>query len=119
MGVDSGRLFFNSKLGASAGSIVLDNFIENDPVTASQALQAGGILVALSGELFPAQQSAALLCQVQRSDWLWASRSEYVARAIALADGALAEPLNQQQFDFSRLRNPQTFVTHFRNAISS
>ncbi|MBL4671108.1 MAG: tetratricopeptide repeat protein [Arenicella sp.] len=119
MGVDSNRLIFDKKLGAAKGSVVLDNFIQNDPVTASYALHSGGILVALSGPLFPAQQSAALLSQVDRDDWLCASTSEYVARAIALADGALAEPLNQEQFDLSRLNNLQTFATHFRNTISS
>lgn len=119
MGINSDRLIFNPSLGTSEGSIVLDNFVENDVVTASHALQAGGILVALSGELFPAQQSAALLSQVERSDWLCTSRSDYVARAIALADGALAEPLSPQQFELSRLSNLQTFVTHFRNTLSS
>jgi predicted O-linked N-acetylglucosamine transferase (SPINDLY family) len=75
--------------------------------------------VALSGPLFPAQQTAALLSQVDRDDWLCTSTSDYVARAIALADGALAEPLDQEQFDLSRLNNLQTFVTQFRNTISS
>jgi len=117
--VNSKRLIFDKTLGASKGSVVLDNFIQNDPVTASYALNAGGILVALKGPLFPAQQSAALLSQVDRDDWVCASTSEYVARAIALADGALAEPLSQEQFDISRLNNLQTFVTHFRNTISS
>jgi predicted O-linked N-acetylglucosamine transferase (SPINDLY family) len=119
MEIDNDRLIFDAKLGAVEGSVVLDNFIQNDPVTASDALRAGGILVALNGRLFPAKQSAALLTQVDRDDWLCASTSDYVARAIALADGALAEPLSQEQFDLSRLNNLQTFVTHFRNTISS
>lgn len=119
MGIDNNRLIFDAKLGATEGSVVLDNFVQNDPVTASQALRAGGILVALSGPLFPAQQTAALLSQVDRDDWLCTSTSDYVARAIALADGALAEPLDQEQFDLSRLNNLQTFVTQFRNTISS
>jgi tetratricopeptide (TPR) repeat protein len=119
MGIDNNRLIFDAKLGATEGSVVLDNFVQNDPVTASQALRTGGILVALSGPLFPAQQTAALLSQVDRDDWLCTSTSDYVARAIALADGALAEPLDQEQFDLSRLNNLQTFVTQFRNTISS
>jgi predicted O-linked N-acetylglucosamine transferase (SPINDLY family) len=119
MGIDSNRLIFDKSLGAAEGSVVLDNFIQNDPVTASYALHSGGILVALDGPLFPAQQSAALLSQLDRGDWLCGSTSEYVARAIALADGAFAEPLNQEQLDLSRLNNLQTFATHFRNTISS
>jgi predicted O-linked N-acetylglucosamine transferase (SPINDLY family) len=113
------RLIFDPQVGIKPGSIVLDNFITNDPVNAGHALQAGGILVALKGPLFPAQQSAALLSQLERGDWLCGSTAEYVARAIALADGALAEAIAQEQFDSSRLHNLQTFVTHFRNTISN
>jgi len=119
LGITNDRLIFDPKLGADKDSIVLDNFVENDPVTASHSLEAGGILVALKGPLFPAQQSAALLSQVEKEDWICRSTSEYVRRAISLADGALAEPLNREQIDLSRIRNLQTFVTHFRNTINS
>ncbi len=119
LGIGNERLIFNPSIGASKGSIVLDNFIVNDPVTASYALEKGGVLVALKGPLFPARQSAALLSQVERDEWLCDSTSEYVRRAISLADGAPAEPLNQEQFELSRIHNLKTFVTHFRNTISS
>ena len=119
LGINSDRLIFDAKLGASEGSIVLDNFIQNDPVTASHALEAGGILVAFKGPLFPAQQSAALLVQIEKENWLCKSTSDYVKRAISLADGAPAEPLSKEQIEISRIRNLQTFVTHFRNTISS
>lgn len=119
LGITSDRLIFDTSKGPGEGSIVLDNFVSNDIVSASHALEAGGILVALKGPLFPAQQTAALLEQVERSDWLCRSTADYVQRAISLADGALAEPLNAEDFEISRVRNIQTFVTHFRNTISS
>lgn len=119
LGISRDRLIFDTQIGAGEHTIVLDNFVENDPVTVSHALEAGGILVALNGPLFPAQQTAALLSQVEKDSWLCHSVSEYVRRAIALADGALAEPMNEDQIDMSRIRNLQTFVTHFRHIISS
>ncbi len=119
LGITSDRLIFDSSKGPTEGSIVLDNFVSNEIVSASHALEAGGILVALKGPLFPAQQTAALLEQVERGDWLCKSTADYVQRAISLADGALAEPLSAEDFDMSRVRNIQTFVTHFRNTISS
>ncbi len=119
LGVTNDRLVFDTSKGPGEGSIVLDNFVSNEIVSASHALEAGGILVALKGPLFPAQQTAALLEQVERGDWLCSSTAEYVQRAISLADGALAEPLSAEDFEMSRVRNIQTFVTLFRNTISS
>ncbi len=119
LGITSDRLIFDTSKGPGEGSIVLDNFVSNEIVSASHALEAGGILVALKGPLFPAQQTAALLEQVERNDWLCRSTADYVQRAISLADGALAEPLSAEEFEMSRVRNLQTFVTHFRNTISS
>jgi len=118
LGIANDRLIFDTTKGPSRGSIVLDNFVSNEIIGASHALEAGGILVALKGPLFPAQQTAALLEQVERSDWLCDSAADYVQRAIALADGALAEPLSAEDFEMSRVRNLQTFVMHFRNTIS-
>ena len=119
LGVTEDRLIFDTSLAATERTIVLDNFVENDPVTASYALEAGGILVALNGPLFPAQQNAALLAQVEKADWICQSVPDYVKRAISLADGAPAEPLDKDQIDMSRIRNIQTFATHFRHTISS
>jgi len=119
LGVTNDRLIFDTSKGPGEGSIVLDNFVSNEIVSASHALEAGGILVALKGPLFPAQQTAALLEQVERGDWLCGSTAEYVQRAISLADGALADPLSAEDFEMSRVRNIQTFVTLFRNTISS
>lgn len=119
LGVEKMRLIFDPNVGASEGAIVLDNFVENDPISASYALEAGGILVALKGPLFPAQQNAALLSQMEKADWLNDSVAAYVTRAISLADGALAEPLNSEQVAMSRVRNLQTFVTHFRDTVCS
>jgi predicted O-linked N-acetylglucosamine transferase (SPINDLY family) len=117
-GLNHDRLTFDTRIGAQNGSIALDNFIENDPVTASHALEAGAILIALKGPLFPAQQSAALLSQVGKDDWLCESTSQYVARAISLANGAPEESLSQDQIGLSRIRNLQTFVSQFRDTIS-
>ncbi len=116
-GVDK-QLIFESDMNVAQGSIVLDNFVENDPVATSHALTAGGILVALRGPLFPAQQSAAILAQLDKDDWVYRSSSDYVTQAIALASGRRTEPLTQEQLELSRIHNLQTFATHFRNTLS-
>jgi predicted O-linked N-acetylglucosamine transferase (SPINDLY family) len=116
-GLNEDRLIFVKNVGAKKGSIALDNFIENDPVTASHALEAGAILVALKGPLFPAQHSAALLAQAGKGNWLCGSTSEYVARTISLASGTVEAPLSQEEIGVSRIRNLHTYVTRFRNTI--
>jgi len=116
-GIDKKRLDFNARLGARTGTIVLDNFTENDPVSAANALAQGGILVCLKGSIFPAKQNANLLRQFGRLDWVCSNRARYMQRVIELANGAPAEPVSPQELRDSKLRNLGAFVMAFRKAI--
>lgn len=117
LGVTKDRLIFDARLGTKPGSIVLDNFIENDPVSAANAVANGGILVCLKGELFPAQQSANLLHQFGRDEWICSNQARYMQRVVSLIDGAPAEPVTSEEVIDSKLRNLGSFVMNFRKAI--
>lgn len=118
LNINKDRLIFNDKLRSGVGTIVLDNFIENDPVSACNAIAAGGILVTLKGDLFPATQNAALLHQFNRSEWLCSNPSTFIARALELANGAKTSPVDSSQLHESRAHNLGAFVISFRQALS-
>lgn len=117
LGIEQDRLLFDHKLAINKGTIVLDNFIENDPIAASNAIGNGGILVALEGELFPARQNSALLEQLGRPEWIAANQSDYINRVIALADGAQIEPIDEQSFNQSGIRDLAGFSKIFKEAL--
>lgn len=118
LGVSRNRLIFDARLGAKLGSIVLDNFNENDPVSAANAVAQGGILVCLKGPIFPSQLNAGLLHQLGRDEWVCASQARYMQRVVNLVDGAPAEPVSADELIDSKLRNMGAFVAKFRDTIS-
>lgn len=117
LGVSKDRLIYDTQLGPKYGSIILDNFIENDPVSAANAIARGGILVCIKGELFPARQSAKLLHQFGRDEWVCSNSARYKQRVINLIDGSPAEPVTAQEIRDAKLRNLGSFVMNFRDAI--
>lgn len=116
LGIKPDRLIFSSKLRPAKGTIVLDNFTENDPVSACNAVASGGILVALKGALFPAQRTARLLDQLGRQDWLCESTAGYITRALALANGAISESVTTEEIDRSGVRDIDAFCATLRAA---
>ncbi len=116
LGIQSDRLIFNNKIGATKGTIVLDNFVENDPVSACNAIARGGILVARRGALFPAQRTVSLLAQLGREDWLCKSTAGYIDRALSLADGAPSESVTDEEIRQSGVRDLSIFSEKFRAA---
>jgi len=120
VGIGNDRLVFDTKAGPTQGSIVLDNFINNEPVSAYSAIESGGVLVALKGPLFPAQHTAALLSQIGLDDWLCKSRAAYVARALTLAQTKPGElsSATDTQLNASKVRNLESFTAHFRDTIT-
>lgn len=119
LGISKNRLIFDPKIKLSAGAIVLDNFVENDPVSACSAIAAGGILLTLKGELFPATQNAALLHQFDRDEWLCENPAMLVTRAVGFSNGDWqSKPVNDSQLHESRSHNLGTFIAQFRKIIS-
>ena len=121
LGINSERLIFDNNPEINQGSIVLDNFIANEPVSACSAIEAGGVLVALKGPLFPAQHTAALLSQVGRVDWLCESRIDYANKAIYLTQQNSDEftPVSSTELEACGVRDIESFANHFRSIITN
>ena len=120
LGISKSRLIFDPKVSPSAGTVLLDNFIENDPVSACSAIAAGGILLTLKGKLFPATQNAALLHQFDRDEWLCDTPAMLAARALDFSNGNWqSKPVNDSQLHESRSHNLGAFVAKFRQVLSA
>ena len=117
--ISADRLVFDERLRAAPNTIVLDNFVQNDPIAAVDAVGHGGVLVALRGNLFPAQQSAALLQQLDRAYWLCDTQRDYLNRAISLAQGSNAELVDRAALKKSGVRDLQGFATRLREVLQS
>jgi len=117
LGIEQNRLLFDPNLTIGQGTIVLDNFIENDPIAAGNAVGNGGVLVALRGELFPAQQNSALLEQIDRPKWIATNQADYMNRVIALTNGARLDPLDKLSFNNSGIRDLVGYAKRFRRAL--
>lgn len=117
LGVNSKRLIFKTRTKINPGTIVLDNFVHNDPVAACKAISAGGVLVTIKGDLFPATQNAALLNQFKRNEWICSNPSTYITQALALSEGAKSEPVDESQLHESQIHNLGAFVNGFRQAL--
>lgn len=110
-GIASDRLKTQNPQSVFDNAIVLDNFIQNDPVATISALQKGGIIVALQGALFPATHTQHILQQAGRPDWLVTQRAEYIQRAINLTQNCDAKPLSEDEFAESKLNDIENMVT--------
>lgn len=117
--INADRLVFDERLRAAPNTIVLDNFVQNDPIAAVDAVGNGGVLVALHGNLFPAQQSAALLKQLDRADWLCDTQRDYLNRAINLAQGAKVDLVDRATLKKSGVRDLHGFAARLREALRS
>jgi len=120
-GIKPHRLIFNPALKLVRNTIVLDNFINNDPIAISQALRDGGIVVALVGPLFPSQRNASLLSYLDRAHWLCKTPFEYEKRAVDLAleqiDISEFAPLNDSEWEDSGLDNLDDFCDSVRSTL--
>ena len=123
MGINSERLLFNDALSLNSKTIVLDNFINNDPIAIGKALGQGGIVVALKGEFFPAQRSAKVLSHFDRGHWLVNTPFDYQERVISLANNELNEadfrPISDSEWRESDIDNIDDFCDSVRAALLS
>ncbi|GHA10828.1 hypothetical protein GCM10008090_20680 [Arenicella chitinivorans] len=117
--ISADRLVFDERLRAAPNTIVLDNFVQNDPIAAVDAIDHGGVLVALRGNLFPAQQSAALLKQLDRADWLCDTQRDYLNRAISLAQGVSVDLVDRATMKKSAVRDVHGFSKRVRDILKS
>lgn len=116
--IDKSKLSFDQQLRPSKGTIVLDNFAHNDPVAAVNAIDHGAILVALEGDLFPAQQSAALLKQLGRADWLCNNQRDYRNRILSLVSHGVKNTIEAQAIRESGVRDLAAFTSRLRRIVS-
>lgn len=117
LNIDESRLIFDDTIQLTENTIALDNFVENDPVATMIALKQGATVVAMKGELYPAQHTARLFAQCGLSDQLTASPANYKHHALDLAKsietGAFIPwRINSGQFD-----DMENFINATRKAI--
>ena len=117
LGVAADRLSFSNEYRLSAGSVVLDNFLKNDIVAVAKALKAGASVIALSGSLFPAQQTAKLLEQVERDEWVCKDRINYIGKVLRLVREQRTKPITKGEFSRSNLEDLKWFVRQFRKTL--
>jgi len=118
VGIKPEQLLFETNIAAKRGSIALDNFVYNDPVAVATALRSGACIVATSGDLFPAQQTAAMLVQAGLGKTISETPMKYIERAISLAKGLINPAIaEQQELDRCGLNNIEKFTKHFRNTL--
>ncbi len=117
-GIEQDRLLFLSNPTLENGAIALDNITENDPVSVINALHQGAIIVAKTGDLFPAQHTSKILIQCGRKKWLCKSTYHYQTQAIDLATSAGRKGLTENEFERSKLNDIAQFSQHLRSVIS-
>ncbi|MEM7360817.1 MAG: tetratricopeptide repeat protein [Pseudomonadota bacterium] len=103
--INAPQIGFDPESRPNKGDVVLENLTNNGVVNTYTALRRGAAVVALHGELFPAQQSSALLTQAGRGDWVVGRRSRYKSKVLQLiADGGI-ESISDTQFKQSQLHS--------------
>lgn len=115
--IDESRLLFDTTISLHNQAIALDNFTDNDPVACMLALEQGATIVAIKGELYPAQHTAKLLEQCGHDDWVCPSHSAYKSRAIALTQESTLTGASKAQFDNSGVTDMPSFIGRFRTQI--
>lgn len=116
--INASRLLFDSERNPGKGDVVLENLTNNDVVSAYSALRRGAVVVALSGDLFPAQQCSALLAQLGRNDLIANNHSDYVSKAVELINKGGGKPTSNEQFKRSQLHNMRDFAARIRKVLS-
>ena len=119
-GVDRSRVTFNNQLQHDQTTIVLDNFVHNDPVELSESLLSGASVVSLEGKLFPAQHSAQLMRQFGIQEHLCENPFHFSQHATALALGKKEmHGIKNSKKHQSELNNVDAFVAKLRKEICS
>ncbi|NNC98883.1 MAG: hypothetical protein HKN85_01750 [Gammaproteobacteria bacterium] len=113
------RITFNTRLRPQVGSVVLENPEQNDVLRAYAAVVEGAAVVAMNGELFPAQQTGALLEQMGQSQWVVKNREQYQAKAIELATAEQLQGVSDAQLDEAEFHQIGKFTQRFRKILTS
>lgn len=116
-GVQRNRLIFDSQPPIGKNTLVLDNYIQNDPVATISAVQQGGIVISKRGDLFPAQHTERILHQVGRDDWIVDLKADYIERAIKLAEHCDATAVDTSEFEEAGLSDISGFTTRLLEAL--
>ena len=117
-GLNAERITFDQQLLPGNGSVLLENLADNDVLKAYTGLRRGAAVVALQGELFPAQQTSALLIQIGQTDWIAGNRYAYKDKAIQLAKDETLSGVPQEQLENAGMHEVSNFTTRFRKILS-
>jgi len=117
-GVKRDRVKFSNNVQYTHDTIVLDNFIHNNPVHLVDALFNNATVLTLSGPLFPAQQSALLVKQLGLDDYVCDTQASFIQRAVELANGKQAMAVfTEFQAYKDKLSDTNTFASRLRKII--
>ena len=115
--VDRSHITFNTTPNIKQGAIVLENLANNDVVKVEKALREGATIVALEGEIFQAQQSAALLKQIDKADWIMKDKVSYRNRTLSLMDMAQRPHVSREELALAGIYNVEHFAKRIRKII--
>ena len=116
-GIDPSRLNYDDKPKYQLDSIVMENIARNDVVNISNAILSGATIVALKGELFPARQTAKLLRQLDKSDWITMEPNAYVERVVSLTQMGERPKVTSREIEKAALFNIEKFSSRLRRKI--
>lgn len=119
-GINKERVLFSHNTHYSDQTIVLDNFIQNDPVQLSSAIFDGATVVTIKGKLFPAQHSHGVMQQLGFESDVSTTEYAFMQRAVALANGEQSlSPLDNRSEKQKEWSDVSSFTKHFRTALLS
>lgn len=116
--IDQSRLIFDKQKLSGKGDLVLENLSYNNVINSFEAMSRGSTIIALAGELFPAQRSAALLKQLGCEDWIVDSQAKYVELVLLNTSGNTASNgIGKKQIKQSKIEHIDDFTKHFRECL--
>ena len=111
------QISFDPKVEIGKGSLVLENLVNNDPLNAYLAVQKGAVVVAMEGAMFRSQQTAILLKQAGKTDWIQGNPHQYKLKVLQLIKTPM-QGLTSKQLQKTGLTNLNAFAKQFRKIVS-
>ena len=116
-GIKKQQITFVDTINFKLGHMVLDNLDYNAIAKVSQAIISGANVIAMTGELFPAQRTANLLQQLGKNDWVCENEQDYIAKILELIDNKHKNSQIKSQIKSSKINDIPHFAEHFLTTL--
>lgn len=115
--VEAKQLIFDNNLSPNSNSVVLENTAYNDMVGAANAINSGARVIAFKGSLLPEQQTSVLLEQLGLTDWIIASKQDYVEQAVELIRSFEESDQSAIESQLEQLKDIETYSQQLMSVI--